>query len=88
LLSGTVDVLVRAVPVGAPADAGVDLITIPVKLKIKPGGAKRLSLKFVVPVDLAVGNYTLSATLDSGLVLAESNEADNVATAAGATIVG
>ncbi|HEX8912665.1 MAG TPA: CARDB domain-containing protein, partial [Humisphaera sp.] len=85
-LAGTASVQIEAA-LGGNLAAKTPVATVPVKLKLKPGQVKRLSLKFLVPAELVAGPYNLVATLDSANVIAESLETDNVVNSATATDV-
>ena len=56
-------------------------IDVPVKINIKSQKTKQLKGKIAVPAGLAVGDYTVTATILSTLPFTDSNGANNTATA-------
>jgi uncharacterized delta-60 repeat protein len=66
----------------ASTDAAVSgddrvLLTRDVRVKLSPGRAKRYTLSFRLPGDLAAGTYFLGASIDTANSVAESNETNN-----------
>lgn len=68
---------------GSPTPAA----TLPVRLNLKPGASRRVSLRFVVPRTLVPGTQGLISTIDAGGQLAELNEANNWVGPADITVV-
>jgi hypothetical protein len=86
LLNNTVLVTVRALPT-IVTDVLNELGSIQVRLKLKPNHPKKVTLKFLTPLNLPAGTYTLEAVLDSTSLVPESNEGDNLATSPTPTTV-
>lgn len=70
----TATVRLTITPQGGGTATTVD---VPVKLNLKAGASKNLKLKYAVPSSLAAGTYTVSAAIDSGSVVTESDETNN-----------
>jgi len=74
LLSGASSVRVTLTPSGGGSPTTID---VPASLKLKPGASKTFKLKFAAPP--TAGSYTVSAAVDAGNAIAESDEANNTA---------
>jgi hypothetical protein len=70
-------------------DAGdVPLNTLSGRIRIKPGGTKRMRLRFGPAPGLVSGQYYVIATLDPDNTIAERDEANNTAVSPGTFTVG
>jgi hypothetical protein len=70
--AGSLQIALSARLPGTSGSADVPLQTVTVKIKIKPAGARRLRLRFLVPSTLQAGSYSLVAQLDPNNAFAES----------------
>jgi glucose/arabinose dehydrogenase len=72
---------------GALATA-TGVATYTVRVALAPGQAKKLKVKVALPADLAAGAYTFVVSADTANVVAETDETNNAAVAAGTVTVG
>lgn len=77
--TGRIDIALFASPTTTISSGDTPFATIPADLHLRPQQSTDIKLKFNYPSSLPAGSYFILASVDSGNVIAESNEANNVA---------
>ena len=79
---GTVTVAVYASADAAAGRSGSPMATVPLKLALRPGASRLYRIKFVVPEDLTPAPVFLTAVIDPGASISDSNDSNNAAVTA------
>ncbi len=75
--AGDILVALSATSDVTPAPGERPVASVPIKISLKPGQTKTFRLPFGFPIEFERGNYKMVATIDSGNVIPERDEANN-----------
>ena len=87
LVTGTTDLTILASTGAVPDASAPQLFSTTASIHLRPAHARRLRLRFVVPMNLPAGTYLLTIKLTPNLTPPDSNSGNNTTTSPVGTLI-